>query len=207
VPDQKKNSASSIIAHVTVLLVLLAGAVSPVLATNMWETHGNDYEFDDMEIFPVVWDLRSAWFSYMNFAKAYLPVNPEGYAGGKIGGVLNEPLALDFCKMSPHSASLLRIPRITDDDASHTSALAEQVFSLWRDDDGDVTVELSGYSGNCKLVVYDVTGRVVSELFDGELLDEGAVFHLRADEFQRGMYFAVLMQDEVVLRSAKILIR
>ncbi len=115
-------------------------------------------------------------------------------------------LAVSFSTMLPHTVSLIRIPRKTSD-ASSSSARTEQVFSLWRDSDGDVTMELSGYSGNCELVVYDVTGRIVSELFDGELLEEGAVFHLRADEFQRGMYFAVLMQDGEMINSEKLLMR
>ncbi len=92
-PDQKKNSASSIIAHVTVLLVLLAGAVSPVLATNMWETHGYDYEYEieSETIFPVGWDLGGAWFSFRDYAKAYLPTAiPDAYANGKIKGLLGE---------------------------------------------------------------------------------------------------------------------
>jgi len=116
-------------------------------------------------------------------------------------------LAVNFYDMLPHTVSLIRIPRLTDDDASSSAARIDQVFSVWRDSDGDVTMELSGYSGNCELVVYDVTGRIVSELFEGELLDNGAVFHLRADEFQRGMYFAVLMQDGEMINSEKLLMR
>jgi len=129
----------------------------------------------------------------------YVPISTP--ASGR-----SEPdLALDFSGMLPHTVSLIRLPRITDDDASSSNAQIDQVFSARRDSEGDVTLELSGYSGNCELAVYDVTGRIVSELFDGELLNEDAVFNLRSDEYHRGMYFAVLLQDGEMVGSEKLL--
>jgi hypothetical protein len=74
------------------LLVLLAGFSSSTLATNMYETHGYDYGFDGETLFPVVWDLRGAWFEYRDYAEAYLVRDAAEWADQKITEILEDAL-------------------------------------------------------------------------------------------------------------------
>ena len=62
-------------------------------ARNMFQTHGNDYEYEinGDKFFPVVWDIRGAWMNYFGYARYYRELDLEqafDYADEEIQGVL-----------------------------------------------------------------------------------------------------------------------
>lgn len=78
------------------LLLVLAGlpvmAVVPgCRAENMYHTHGHDLQYGNGGLFPVMWDLRGAWFQLKMYGDAYLPEgSSEAYADSMIRGILEE---------------------------------------------------------------------------------------------------------------------
>ncbi|MCD4707261.1 MAG: hypothetical protein K8S62_05940, partial [Candidatus Sabulitectum sp.] len=78
-------------------ILLVAILIMPVTASakNMYLTHGNDYEYtiDGDSFFPVVWDIRSAWMNYRNYARYYIGYeDPQAfaYADRELSGVLSQ---------------------------------------------------------------------------------------------------------------------
>jgi hypothetical protein len=72
--------------------VLLLQPVS-ASARYMFQTHGNDYEYEinGDKFFPVVWDIRGAWMNYFGYAMYYRELEPEqafSYADEELHGVL-----------------------------------------------------------------------------------------------------------------------
>ena len=78
------------------LLLVLAGlpimAVVPgCRAENMYHTHGHDLQYGNGGLFPVMWDLRGAWFQLKMYGDAYLPEgSSEAYADSVVRGILEE---------------------------------------------------------------------------------------------------------------------
>jgi hypothetical protein len=116
-------------------------------------------------------------------------------------------LVVDFGGMLPYSVSLLFIEKKSAQDASDRSALTEEIPVLLasRDSNGDIEVHVSGYHGACELVVYDLTGRIVSELYNGELSGGGMNFTIGSGELSRGVYFATITQNGEMVGVQRIL--
>ncbi|MFO8183624.1 MAG: hypothetical protein R6U39_05565 [Candidatus Aegiribacteria sp.] len=78
------------------LLLVLAGLTAAgsapcCFAENMYHTHGHDFEYRNGGLFPVMWDLRSAWFQLKMYGDAYLSEgSSETYADSVLRGVLEE---------------------------------------------------------------------------------------------------------------------
>ena len=76
-------------------LLLVAVLILPFIASakNMYQTHGNDYEYTigGDAFFPVVWDIRGAWMKYLSYARYYKNwEDPRAFefADDQISGVL-----------------------------------------------------------------------------------------------------------------------
>lgn len=78
------------------LLPVLAGlsVLIPVpccFAENMYHTHGHDYEYPNGGLFPLMWDLRGAWFQLRTYGDVYLcEGSSEAYADSVCRGILEE---------------------------------------------------------------------------------------------------------------------
>lgn len=78
------------------LLLVLAGLTAVdsapcCFAENMYHTHGNDFEYRNGGLFPLMWDLRGAWFQLKMYGDAYLSEgSSEAYADSVIRGILEE---------------------------------------------------------------------------------------------------------------------
>lgn len=88
----RKNTVCQFFIVPALVLFMVFSISSPVSATNLYETHGHNFQYEEENFFPVVWDLRGAWF-YLNwYAQNYITGSSEDYADGIISGVLTEAL-------------------------------------------------------------------------------------------------------------------
>jgi hypothetical protein len=117
------------------------------------------------------------------------------------------PLVLDFSWMPPFTVSLISIAHNTESDEERGMARIEEerILGATRSTDGEIRLQVSGYRGACELVVYDLTGRIVSELYDGVLSGGGMDFTIGAGELSKGLYFVTMMQDGEIAGIQRIL--
>ena len=87
----KKSTESNSIFQFTALFAVILCTATSAMATNMYMTHGKDFEYGGGNIFPVMWDLRSAWFQLRDYAEIYYgEESSEIYADKIISRILTE---------------------------------------------------------------------------------------------------------------------
>ena len=100
------------------------------------------------------------------------------------------PVIIDFQFMPPHSVSLIYLHR-TLDTGNALEESEEPVMRSFRNENGEIVLEISGVCGDCDLNLYDLSGRIVDEM---HLMKNCGAQQYSFDRYNlgAGMYFAVL---------------